>query len=143
MVDTGSVVNVLNYDVYTRLGLVISGPSTIILRLADNRPVPVEGVVEDVPVTVVGMTTLVTFHVIRLSEGSSQYPMLLGRPWIKQMDCVIDLPRQRLIFGHGRSRVILPATLPNHEEPKEDLKFRRILVFRLGGRSHYLSGTRV
>lgn len=103
IVDTRSVVNMCNYDVFTKLGLVITGPSTTNLLLADNTLVYVERVVEGVLMIVAGMTTLVTFHILRLSDGASKYPLLLGRPCIKQMDYVIDLPSQRLLFGHGRS----------------------------------------
>lgn len=116
IIDNRSVVNGLNYDIFTKLGLVIMGPSTTNLSLVDNRTIYVEGVVEDVHVIVVGMTTLVTFHVLTLSDGASKYPLLLGRPWIKQMDCAIDLPHQRLIFVHGRFQVILPADIPSHGE---------------------------
>jgi len=79
-VDMWSVVNVLNYD---DLKLVIIRPSTTILRLANNIHVFVEGVVEDVPVMVIGMTALVTFHVLQLSDDTSKYPLLLGRPWTR------------------------------------------------------------
>ncbi|MCO5559818.1 hypothetical protein L7F22_013422 [Adiantum nelumboides] len=109
IVDGGSGVNVLSYSTFTKLGLSFNGVPVTGLRMGDHRSVLAEGFIQGLPVTVAGHTVDIDCYVLRLSPGPGQYQLLLGRPWIWQTDCVIDIPRGRLLLGRGSSRMVLPA----------------------------------
>lgn len=111
LIDAGSAVNVMSYELFEKLALRINNVSNP-LRLADNSVVRPEGVVSQLPVEVAGRRTLCDFkkHVIRLLSSRSQYPCLLGRPWMRRADCILDIPKGGWYSaGDGRGSYWMPT----------------------------------
>ncbi len=80
LVDGGARVNVMIIPTMSYLGLKIDRPASVTLKMANKRVVRPEGVISNVVITVMRVSTIVDFHVVLEEDGA--YPMILGRPWL-------------------------------------------------------------
>lgn len=109
VVVCGSAVNLMSAELFDRLGFELKKEdSPTVLRLADDSYIKPEGVVRDVPTTVAGKQTLLDFTIVRL-PGKGSYCLLMGRPWLRKAECLIDIPSSYLILGRGSKRVLVDA----------------------------------
>jgi len=80
LVDGGAGVNVMTIPVMRYLGLKINRPALVTLKMANKQIVRPEGVISNVVITVMRISTIVDFHVVLEEDGA--YPMILGKPWL-------------------------------------------------------------
>ena len=80
LVDGDTGVNVLTIPVMRYIGLEIERPSSITLKMAYKRICKPQGMISNVCINVLGISTAVDFYVVLEEDGS--YPMILGRPWL-------------------------------------------------------------
>ena len=80
LVDGGAGVNVMTIPAMRYIGLEIERPSSITLKMANKRICKPQGMISNVCINVLGISTAVDFHVV-LEEDKS-YPMILRRPWL-------------------------------------------------------------
>ncbi len=80
LVDGRAGVNVMTIPAIRYLGLKIDKPASVTLKMANKRVVRLEGVINNVVITVMRVSTIVDFHVVLEEDGA--YPMILGRPWL-------------------------------------------------------------
>jgi hypothetical protein len=80
LVDGGAGINVMTILAMRYLGLKIDRPTSVTLKMANKRIVRPEGVISNVVITVMRVSTIVDFHVVLEEDGA--YPMILGRPWL-------------------------------------------------------------
>jgi hypothetical protein len=80
LVDGGARVNVMTIPAMRYLGLKIDRPALVTLKMANKRVVRPEGVISNVVITIMKVSTIVDFHVVLEEDGT--YPMILGRPWL-------------------------------------------------------------
>lgn len=93
LLDLGSSVNLLPYNVYEQLGLGELKPTSIILQLADRSIKMPRGVVEDVLVQVDKFFYPVDFVVLDVHltpKSSFQAPVILGRPFLATSNALIN-----------------------------------------------------
>ncbi|XP_041009309.1 uncharacterized protein LOC121253349, partial [Juglans microcarpa x Juglans regia] len=93
LLDLGSSVNLLPYNVYEQLGLGELKPTPIILQLADRSIKMPRGVVEDVLVQVDKFFYPVDFVVLDVHltpKSSFQAPVILGRPFLATSNALIN-----------------------------------------------------
>ena len=83
LVDGGSTVNVISEVLMETLGLRRHRKSNFTVGMANKVSVKPEGVVTNVVVSVMGVSTALDFQIMKKSQTS--YPMLLGRPWLKRV----------------------------------------------------------
>ncbi|XP_040987733.1 uncharacterized protein LOC121235452 [Juglans microcarpa x Juglans regia] len=104
LLDLGSSVNLLPYNVYEQLGLEELKPTPIILQLADRSIKMPRGVVEDVLVQVDKFFYSVDFIVldVHLTHKSSfQAPVILGRPFLATSNALINYKSGVLKLSFG------------------------------------------
>jgi hypothetical protein len=77
LVDGGVGVNVMRIFVMRYLGLKIDRPTSITLKMVNVRP---KGIINNVTINVMRVSTIVDFHVILKEDGD--YPMILSKPWL-------------------------------------------------------------
>ncbi len=58
----------------------IDRPASVTLKMVNKRIVRPEGVISNVAITIMKVSTIVDFHVVLEEDGA--YPMILGRPWL-------------------------------------------------------------
>ncbi len=80
LVDGRAGVNVMTIPTMRYLGLKIDRPASITLKMANKRVVRLERNISNVVIVVMGVSTIVDFHVVLEEDGA--YPMILGRPWL-------------------------------------------------------------
>lgn len=62
-------------------------------------------------VDIEGVSALANFEVIKIMDDRNYYPMLLGIVWATNIDGVINLKKQKVIFEKKLLRVIVPLDL--------------------------------
>ena len=105
MLDLGASINVLPACMYDRLGLDPLKESDIVIELVDHSNVRPKGLVEDVLVQVQGLIFLADFYVMEIGEGRYDPVLLLGRPFMKTVNTVIDVANGSLSISHGGNTV--------------------------------------
>ncbi|KAG6721654.1 hypothetical protein I3842_03G122900 [Carya illinoinensis] len=93
LLDLGSSVNLLPYNVYVQLGLGELKPTSITLQLADRSIKIPRGVVEDVLVQVDKFYYPVDFVVLDMqltNHSTFQAPVILGRPFLATSNALIN-----------------------------------------------------
>jgi len=78
--DGEAGINVMTIPAMRYLGLKIDKLALVTLKMANKQVVRLEGVISNVVITVMGVSTIVDFHVVLEEDGA--YPMILGRPWL-------------------------------------------------------------
>jgi len=81
-VDSGSSVNLMNFETMEELGFTTMTPTPIILRMADQSRIKPLGMLSQIITTIGGIDYKIDYIVFKLSESISSYLILLGRPWL-------------------------------------------------------------
>jgi len=79
-VDGGARVNVMTILSMRYLGLKIDRSALVTLKMANKRVVRPEGVISNVVITVMRVSTIADFHVVLEEDGA--YLMILSRLWL-------------------------------------------------------------
>ena len=82
--------------------------SRIYLKLADKGLIEPIRVWRNVDTTIKGISTKVDFEIIDPKEGSSSFPVLVGRPWGIKMKALISLDKERIKLKGNGQKVIVP-----------------------------------
>jgi len=77
-VDGGARVNVMIILAIRYLGLKIERPPSITLKMANKWIIRPEGLINNVVITIMTISTIMDFHVVLKEDGA--YPMILSRP---------------------------------------------------------------
>lgn len=105
LIDGGAAINVISSWFMNEAGLEPNKFSTIRLKVADQRCVRSLGQINQIPVTVNGVTVKLDFHVLDISSGKGGYPMILGRPWLRQVRAVNYWDKGKMKIGTSLNRV--------------------------------------
>jgi hypothetical protein len=80
LVDGGARINVMTIPAMRYFSLKIDKLALVTLKMVNKRVVRPKGVISNVVITIMRVSTIVNFHVVL--EEDRVYPMILGRPWI-------------------------------------------------------------
>ena len=63
--------------------------------------------IKDCRISTGGKKYVVTFHVIKMHSNKDTFPILLGRPWLKMSDAIVDWGRFKpsIIYGPKDNKV--------------------------------------
>ena len=73
-----------------KLGLDLTGPSPLVINMANQSSTTPLGMIKDCRMTTGGKEYLVTFHVINMHSNKETFPILLGRPWLRMADAIVN-----------------------------------------------------
>ena len=93
--DLGASVNIMPKVTFEKLGYPSISPTTMCVQLADSTVRYREGVVENLMVKVRNTFILVDFVVLDM-EGDLGIPLILGRPFLKDINARIDVGTGRI-----------------------------------------------
>lgn len=109
LVDGGSGLNIMPEHTLKKLGLHLTGPSPFIINMANQTSSVPLGMVKDCRIQTGGEEYIVTFHVIKMHSTKDTFPILLGRPWLRMANAVVDWGGVKPSITYGpdgnRSRV--------------------------------------
>ena len=109
LVDGGSSLNILPEHTMKRLGLDLTGPSPLVINMANQSSTTPLGMIKDCRMTTGGEEYLITFHVIKMHSNKDTFPILLGRPWLRMSDAVVNWggARPSITYGPKDNRVVV------------------------------------
>jgi len=109
LVDGGSSLNILPEDTMKKLGLGLTGPSPLVINMANQSSTTPLGMIKDCRMTTGGEEYLVTFHVIKMHSNKDTFPILLGRPWLRMANAMVNWggPKPSITYGPEGNRVIV------------------------------------
>ena len=86
LVDLGASINVMKKEVLSRLYIVFLRETPTILKLVDNSTIKLDGMIENVIVTLNSLDYLVDFFILSPKTSMGGYPLILGRSWLATID---------------------------------------------------------
>ena len=108
LVDGGSGVNVMSNKLRETLELPRPKAAQFILRMANDAPITPMGILSLVAITTHGVTTQATFVIIDMPERSN-FPVILGRPWLRDMHAIHDWSRNQIRIHRREQTMIIPV----------------------------------
>lgn len=80
LIDLGAIINVMTKDLFTTLGLHGLKHTPTVLELAYRSHVKLEGVLEDIVITVASWRYPADFIILQTKSNLGGHPLILGRP---------------------------------------------------------------
>jgi hypothetical protein len=117
ILDLGSEVNVLPKKTWQCMGYLTLGCSLVQLKLENQHKVLPIGRQKGVTVDLDGVPTKADFEVIKIVDGTTPYPTLIGLDWAFDNLAIINLKMRKMTFESGEYRVIVPL------DPSEGERF--------------------
>ncbi len=90
MLDGGFGINIITEQLKLRLGLPKLKLAPYNLRMADQTTIKHVGLIKDLKIYVHGIPYIIMFNVLQNSVVDSNYSMLLGRPWLRDVKMAHD-----------------------------------------------------
>ena len=90
LVDGGSGLNIIPEHTMKKLGLSLTCPSPFIINMANQSPAVLLRMMKDCRISTGREEYVVTFHVIRMHSNKDTFLILLGRPWLRMSDAIVD-----------------------------------------------------
>ena len=123
LVDGGAAVNIISNWLVDDLELTPTHSSPLRLKVADQRCVKSVGMLAQQPITVQGVTVKVDFHILDISEARGGYPIILGRPWLREVKAVDYWEKGNMRIGPHMNRVnvkVIPNCKKSYNNSPED-----------------------
>ena len=123
LIDLGATINVMTKDTMLKLNLQGSLRKIMtMIQLAYHSIVTLEGIVEDMMVSIDSWEYPTDFLVLQPKEKLTGYPLILGRPWLATADAYINCRAGNMTIknGHMSKQLILyPSAQPllEHDLP--------------------------
>jgi len=117
LIDLEAAINVLTKE--TMLNLNLQGAlrkTTTVLQLADKSTIALEGVVEDVTVSIDSWEYPTDFLVLQPKTKFNGYPLILGRPWLGTVDAYVSCRVGNMTNTNGpfsKQLILYPPTQPS------------------------------
>ncbi|KAH7423568.1 hypothetical protein KP509_12G061500 [Ceratopteris richardii] len=108
LLDGGSGVNILPEHIFIEMGRGVLAPTPFQVKMADQTRVQPVGILKQQQIIISGMTFMVNFVVIRMSESAYPYEMLLGRPWFRLAKVKQDWGLNVVMITKGKKQLTIP-----------------------------------
>ena len=120
---SGASINLIPYSIAKKLSLGEFTPTAVTLQMEDRTLAKPEGIIEDVLVKVGKFIFPVNFIILD-TEEDSQFPLLLGRPFLATGAALIDMQKGILTLrvGDEAADFNLSRSLRNLDIEREDIK---------------------
>jgi hypothetical protein len=108
LLDGGYGVNIIIEQLRLKLGLPKPKPAPYNLRMADQTTTKLVGLIRNLKINVHGIPYIITFTILHNSVVDSNYSMLLGRPWLRDVKMAHDWGSNIVtIQGNGTIKTII------------------------------------
>ena len=119
MIDLGALINVLTREVLLRLSIIGLRDSPTILQLVENSTIKPDGMIVDIIVTLDSLDFPLDFVVLSPKGTLRGYPLILGRPWLANVDACIACQSRKMKILDGAKTKKLTLYFP--AQPQLDL----------------------
>ena len=107
LLDGGSGVNVLSNSLCAELGITKFESAPFAVKMADQRRVQPLGLVKDLDLDIAGIRFKIAAMVLKMEDISGAYPLLLGRPWLRQAKVKQNWEHNTISLRRGKKKVRL------------------------------------
>ncbi|XP_057853197.2 uncharacterized protein LOC131063406 [Cryptomeria japonica] len=90
LVDSSAAINVMTNETKTKLSLEGLRPTPAVLQMVDRSLVKLEGVIEDVVLSIDSWDFPTDFMILQPKVKLGGYPLILGRPWLATANAFIN-----------------------------------------------------
>jgi hypothetical protein len=105
LIDLRVAINVMTKDTMLRLIVhIFLRDTSTILQQADRSTVKLEGVLEDIIISIDSWEYPTNFLVLQHKSQSNGYPFILGRPWLATTDAYIGCRAGNMTITDGLSQ---------------------------------------
>jgi hypothetical protein len=101
MIDEGSSINVMPLSTMNKLGLSITEPSFSVIHIANHRTCKPSGRIRNLNVNSGGENYKLTFEVLPIKGGPEDFPLLLGRGFLRKSGGVANWSAKNPTFTYG------------------------------------------
>jgi hypothetical protein len=101
MIDEGSSINVMPLSTMNKLGLSITEPSFSVIHVADHRTCKPSGRIRNLNASTGGENYKLTFEVLPIKGGPGDFPLLLGRGFLRKSGGVANWSAKKPSFTYG------------------------------------------
>jgi len=102
LIGLGVAINVITSDTSEALTLTHIQPTSTMLQLVDLSITKLEGILEDIIVTIDTWEYLVDFLILQTRKKHLGYPIILGRPWLATTASLIDYRLRNMTISNGK-----------------------------------------
>ena len=105
-------------DILQQLNVANMRPTPTILHLANSSTIKLDGIVEDLVVTLDSWEYPTNFMILSPKATLGGYPIILGRPWLATIDAYIGCLSGDITISDGKSTkklVLYPPAQPSHD----------------------------
>ena len=95
MLDTGAGVSVMSTEAWRKLGAPLLKPWEVPIRMANDQPIEVLSISDEMHLSIAGLDLPVSFIVV---ESLGEDDFLLGRTFIRDFDVLIDLGKNSILI---------------------------------------------
>jgi len=103
LIDLGAAINVMSKQTMDQIGLVHIRPTPIVLELADRSKIKMEGVLDDVVISLDSWKYPIDFIVLQPKNLVGGNPLILGQLWLATVDAYIRCCFGDMYISHGDS----------------------------------------
>jgi hypothetical protein len=97
------------------LELINTLSSPLRLKVADQKCVKSVGMLAQQPITIQGVTLRVDFHILDIFEAKGGCPIILGRPWLREVKALDYWEKSNMRIGPDMNRVNVKV-IPNYKK---------------------------
>ena len=69
--------------------------------MANQSPAMSLGMIKDCKINTEIKEYIVTFHVVKMHSDNDTFPIMLGRPWLRMADAMVDLGGVKPSISYG------------------------------------------
>ena len=151
LMDRDSGLNILLDHTMKRLGLSLTGPLPFIINMTNQSPAVPLGMIKDCRISTGGKEYVVTFYVIKMHSSKDIFPPLLGRPWLRMSNAIVDQGgvKPSITYGPEDNRIKIRigtwggwirqeivSFSEDEDDAKEDNKKKNTLIGRVHSGGH-------
>lgn len=103
LINLGATINVMTKDLFITLGLQGLRHTPTMLELADRSRVKLEGMLEDIVITIASWRYPTDFLILQPKSNFGQHPLILRRPWMATADTFISCRMGSMVISDGQA----------------------------------------
>ncbi len=101
LVDSGASINDMKKEILSHLHIIGLRETPTILELANSSTIKLDGMIEDVIVTLFSWEYPIDFVVLSPKASMGGYPLILGRPWLSTENAYIACQSGKMTISNG------------------------------------------
>ncbi|XP_028220264.1 uncharacterized protein LOC114401884 [Glycine soja] len=122
-IDLGASINLMPFSMCRKPGEIEIMPTRMTLQLVDCSITRPYGVIEDVSVKVKHLIFPADFVVIDIEEDAD-IPLILGRPFMSNASCVVDMGKKMLQMGIEDQKISFDLFHEDKDPPSQNVCFK-------------------